>query len=274
MVEQLVMLRAFCSVLLLTVLGCGSETRTPQDAMIVPPDMRLIPLDFKGADLASIDTLTVYVHDKSTLYIVNPTTFALTTVGMFGAGDDMTDLAVTPDGQIYTISRTSMYTVDRNTGQATLLLSNISTSNVALTFQIDGTLLASDKDGLVRRINPTNGMVTELGQYGQGWDTAGDLVSVSDGTMFGIAANGPMSSLGMSNVLLKVDPTSGVATGVGPIGYTGVFGTAYSNGRVLAFTRDGQIVQIDPTTGQGTLVMTHTGKDFWGAGTSPLVPIN
>ena len=30
---------------------------------------------------------------------------------------------------------------------------------------------------------------------------------------------------------------------------------------------------IDPTTGQGTLVKTHSGVVFYGAGTSPLVPI-
>ncbi len=267
-------MRSGCLVLLLTFAACGSEERIPQDSGGNGADMRLVPVDLRGADLSNVDNLTIYAHEALTLYTVDPTTFALTTVGAFGAGDDMTDLAITPDGQIYTISRTSLYKVDRTTAKATVLLSNISTSNVALTFQIDGTLLASDKNGLVRRIDPTNGMVTELGQYGMGWDTAGDLVSVADGTMFGIAAMGPMSNTGMTNVLLKVDPATGTATGVGPIGYTGVFGTAFSNGRVIAFTKDGLIIRIDPATGAGTLVKTHMGKVFYGAGTSPLVPIS
>jgi hypothetical protein len=121
-------------------------------------------------------------------------------------------------------------------------------------------------------IDPTSGKVTELGTYGSGFDTAGDLVAVSDGTMFGISAKGPGSST-TSNVLIKVDTKSAKGTGVGPIGFDNVFGIAYAGGRVLAFNTAGQIVRIDPKTGQGTLVATHTGVKFWGAGTSPLVPI-
>jgi hypothetical protein len=111
-----------------------------------------------------------------------------------------------------------------------------------------------------------------VGQYGTGFDTAGDLVSVADGTMFGISAKGPGSSK-YSNVLLTVDPKTGVATGVGPIGYDEVFGIAYSAGNVLAFTRGGEIIRIDPKTGAGTVARIYPDREFFGAGTSPLVPI-
>jgi hypothetical protein len=77
-----------------------------------------------------------------------------------------------------------------------------------------------------------------------------------------------------SNVLLKVNPTTAIASGVGAIGYVGVFGVAYSNGRVLAFTKTGQIVEIDRNSGVGTLRREYPGKIFYGAGTSPLVPIS
>jgi hypothetical protein len=225
-------------------------------------------------DLPIVDNATIYAHEANTLYLVDPVTFNLTTVGSFGATESMTDLAITPDGKIYTISKTSVYLVDPATAHATELVKNLnnSTTNVALTFQTDGTLLASDQTGKVRVIDPTTGTVTEIGAYGSGFDTAGDLVAVADGTMFGISASGPQST-SSSNVLIKVNPQTGVAVGVGPIGYVGVFGTAYSNGRVLAFTKTGQIIRIDPKTGAGTLVKTYSGKVFYGAGTSPLVPI-
>lgn len=233
-----------------------------------------------GADLAHpgdggifVDTATIYAHEAETLYTVDPVTFDLVRVGVFGAGDEMTDMAITPDGKIYTISRTSLYLVNPQTALATLVLASVnSTTNVALAFQTDGTLLAADKLGKVRRIDPVGGTVTELGMYGSGFDTAGDLVVVSDGTMFGIAEKGP-GSTAASNVLLSVDASSGVASGIGPIGYSGVFGIAYSNGEVVAFTSDGKIITINRTTGQGTLRKAHDGKRFWGAGTSPLVPI-
>lgn len=232
--------------------------------------------DFAGLDLAEppqVDPTIIYAHEASTLYTVDPVTFDVTTVGSFGVSDSMTDLAVTPDGSIYTISTTSLYSVDSSTAKATLLMSNITSSNVALTFQTDGTLLASDKSGTVRVIDPVAKTVHDIGTYGSGFNTAGDLVAVSNGTLFGISETGPGSS-STSNVLLLVDPTSGKATGVGGIGYDQVFGLAYAGGRVLAFTGTGDIIAIDHTTGQGTLVRSYPSKSWYGAGTSPLVPIS
>jgi streptogramin lyase len=229
-----------------------------------------------GSDLAGVDfppqLTAIYAHTATTLYTVDPTTYELATVGDFGGSDSMTDLAVTPDGNVYTISRTAFYHVDTATGAATQLFAGIASSNVALTFNADGTLLAADQAGAVRRIDPTNGNITELGTYGIGYDTAGDLVAIADGTLFGVSTKAP--SLGSTtNVLIKVSTATAQASTVGKIGYQGVYGVAYSGGRVLAFTTKGEIVSIDPTTGSGTLVKTHPGIVFWGAGTTPLMPV-
>jgi streptogramin lyase len=237
-------------------------------AGFIPPST-----DLAGADLAyTPGDGVIYAHTAGALYTVDPASFALTMVGSFGTSDEMTDLAVTPNNDIYTISKTSLYHVDPTSGAATQVMTGISSSNVALTFQKDGTLLAADQGGTVRVIDPVANMVTELGTYGSGYDTAGDLVAVSDGTLFGVSTKAPGVS-GASNVLIKVDTTNASATTVGSIGYTGVFGVAYTGGRVIAFTSSGQVIRIDPTTGAGTLVATDTNIDFYGAGTSPLVPI-
>jgi hypothetical protein len=261
---------------LVCVGGCGNNGHNPVDLggsgfadlagfhNVDPPD--LSGLDFPEA------FGTVYAHTGQTLYTVDPTTYDITKVGDFGAAEDMTDLAITPDNKIYTISRTSLYKVDDSTGAATVLLSNITSSNVALTFQVDGTLLAADQAGAVRIIDPSTGNVTEVGNYGTGYDTAGDLVAIADGTMFGVSTKAP--SLGSTtNVLIKVNTNTAKATSVGKIGYTGVFGVAYAGGKVLAFTNMGEIIRIDPATGNGTLARTYSGMKWYGAGTSPLVPI-
>ena len=60
---------------------------------------------------------------------------------------------------------------------------------------------------------------------------------------------------------------------VGPIGYGNVWGLAYVNARVIGFTTAGQILEIDPATGAGTLLATRSVV-FWGAGMSPLVEAN
>ena len=239
----------------------------------IDPGM-VTPTDFAAADLPPTFE-TIWAHTGTTLYTVDPMTFLLTKIGDFNGPEDMTDLAVTPDGKVYTVSRTGVYSVDQNTGAASKLATlGSTTSAVALTFRLDGKLLAADQSGNVIIIDTTNGSTTSLGKYSTtgGYDTAGDLVAVADGTMYGVSTKAPNVS-DPSNVLIKVNTSTAKASTVGSIGYTGVFGTAYSGGRVLAFTKTGQIIQINPATGDGTLVATHTGIAFYGAGTSPLVPI-
>jgi len=87
----------------------------------------------------------------------------------------------------------------------------------------------------------------------------------------GTAAGGADAS--NDNVLLRVDVATGKATVVGPIGFGKVWGLAYADKKVIAFNTSGQVIQIDPATGKGTLLATRNVQ-FWGAGMSPNVPAN
>ncbi len=255
--------------------GCSKSMHTDFDLGPSTTDLagfgKVDPPDLSGVDFPP-SFGTIYAHTGTTLYTVNPTTYDLTTIGDFGAAEDMTDLAITPDNKIYTISRTALYTVDGSTAISTPLFGGIASSNVALTFQVDGTLLAADQAGKLRVIDPASHVVTEVGSYGTGYDTAGDLVAIANGTMYGVSTKAPNFGSD-TNVLIKVDTSTAKATAVGKIGYTGVFGVAYAGGKVLAFTNMGEIIRIDPNTGAGTLVRTYAGMKWYGAGTSPLVPV-
>lgn len=216
--------------------------------------------------------MTIWAHSSDTLYQVNPTTFAVTTVGDFGISD-MTDLAVTPDGTLYGASFTTLYRVDKATGKATSIAGLTGSVNNGLTFLTDGTLLASDSAGTVKRIDPSSGQVTDLGAFGGGLSSSGDLVAVQ-GVMYGISSTSAGGGDATAdNVLLRVDTATGVATPVGPIGFGNVWGLAYVSGRVIAFSSGGQIIEVDPQTGKGTLLSTKSVA-WWGAGMSPLTPVN
>jgi hypothetical protein len=217
---------------------------------------------------------TIYAHSSSDLYIVDPTTWAVNHVGSFGISDSITDIAVTPNNVLYGISFTSLYTIDKATAHATYIADVPGTANNGLTFLPDGTLLASDTSGDVKRINPSTGAVVDVGNFNQSLSSAGDLVAVADGTMYGVSATtaGGGDASG-NNVLLRVDPSTGAATVVGPIGFGDVWGIAYVNATVIGFTTAGKIIQIDPATGAGTLLATRSVV-FWGAGMSPLVQVN
>lgn len=217
---------------------------------------------------------TIYANSSTTLYRLDPSTLAVTTVGDFKTGEEMTDVAVTPNGALYGISFTTLYSIDTTTAKATALVAVGGTANNSLTFLSNGTLLASDSDGAVKVINPTTGVVTTIGNYGNGLKSSGDLVAVQNGTMYGISSTkkggGDASN---DNVLIRVDTATGAATAIGGTGKAEVWGLAYAKSKVIGFTTAGQILVIDPATGSSTVTATKNVV-FWGAGQSPLVPQN
>jgi hypothetical protein len=216
---------------------------------------------------------TIWANSSSDLYRVDPTTFAVTHVGAFGAGESITDIAVTPAGELYGISFTSLYRVDKTTGHATYVAALSGSSNNGLTFLPSGALLAASGAGDVSSINPSTGGTTAIGNFGNGLSSSGDLVAVGP-VMYGISSTSSGGSdASQSNVLLRVDVATGVATVVGPIGYGQVWGLAFVGARVIGFNTSGQIIEIDPQTGAGTLLATRNVQ-FWGAGMSPDVPVN
>jgi hypothetical protein len=219
---------------------------------------------------------TLYATSATSLYIVHAD-YSETQVGTYGVTDRMTDIAITPDGNLYTISSTSLYWIDIPTGVAYFVMTVPGSLNNALTFLPDNRLLAADAAGNLKVIDAVNGTVTAIGKYGAGYGSAGDLVAVGDGTMFGISATNSAGTTITNNILMTVNTSTGVATPVGPTGFNNVFGLAYYKSKVVAFTTvsttSGQILEIDPATGAGTLKATHNHQYFGGT-VSPLVPIN
>ncbi len=266
-----------CSALLLSVLmaacanGDGDGSGFP-DSGVNSPDADNRPNVDAGPRL-----VRMFVHTDTTLYLIDDQNFALTEIGPFNApdGDRMTDLAITPNGEIYTLSNKALYHVNRDTAQATLIGPVAGTANVGMTFLVDGTLLATDKTGGVRKIDPETGAVTELGEFGSGYATAGDLVAVADGRMFAISDKGPMGNEADNNVLITIDPETGAfVQSIGQIGWGRVFGSAVANNRVYAFTDEGYVVEINPVNGVGTQRAYYESIKFWGAGVTPTAAID
>ncbi|MCP4449182.1 MAG: hypothetical protein GY811_28200 [Myxococcales bacterium] len=266
--------RAFCVALSVSLFAgaCVSEDDGQQDT-----DSGPIVADARGPVADSAPSATrMFVHTDDTLYLIDDVNFDLMEVGSFDApeGDRMTDLAVTPDGEIYTLSSSALYSVNRDTAKATKVADVTGTSNVGMTFRIDGTLLATDKDGAVRTIDPQTGQVTELGEFGSGYATAGDLVGIADGRMFAISDTGPSGNEDVNNVLITINPGTGeFLESIGQIGWGRVFGSGVANNRIYAFTDEGYVIEINPSNGVGTERAYHENVSFWGAGVTPRAAI-
>jgi hypothetical protein len=226
-----------------------------------------------GSTTGCIPTVyqTIYANSSSELYTIDPTTWTPIDVGPFDADDSMTDLAVTPSNQLYAISADALYKVDPSTGAASFVMELTGGGLYnGLTFLPDNRLLAVDGSGDVVVIDPITQTLLFVGTYGVEYGSSGDLVAVADGTLYGISPGDPFDPSNVNDYLVQVDPATGVATGIGSVGFENVWGLGYYGGNVIGFTAEGGVLRIDPTTGAGTLLSVTTPA-YWGAGVSPLV---
>ncbi len=269
--------RVFCAALSMSFFA-GACVSDNDDGQVGVADSGPNAADARGPVADAAPTATrMFVHTNKKLYLIDDLNFSLSEIGPFDApdGDNMTDLAVTPDGEIYTLSSSALFRVDRETAKATKVADVSGTLNVGMTFRIDGTLLATDKNGAVRSINPQTGQVTELGEIGNGYAMAGDLVGVADGRMFAISDTGPMGNEDINNVLITIDPETGAfQESIGQIGFGRVFGSGVANGRIYAFTDEGYVIEINPSNGVGTERGYFPNVSFWGAGVTPRAAID
>ena len=210
--------------------------------------------------------LSSTVHAATTIWItdsqgrigtVASDTGVSTVIG--NAGVVLTDIAFDPNGNLWGIDTTQLYTINTGTGVATSVGSFGSghTFMNGLTFASNGTLYASGTDvvsgqlydGLFT-INTTTGVSTPLnnGIGVSGFSSAGDLafdlgvlyLSVTDGT---------------TSALISVDPVTGFGT---PIGQMAADPNVYG----LVHGDDGQVYAVDGTkvysvnTGNAALTFT------------------
>ena len=140
---------------LITSAACGpSDRETPSRpaADAAPPDV-----DPPDSGQVVVTPTSMFVHSDTTLYAVDDQNFDLIHIGEFGLGEEdlITDLAVTPDGEVYAISSDNVFAIDSETGEASLTTEFDGGLNVGMTFLDSGELLVAEKDGTVRRVDPS-----------------------------------------------------------------------------------------------------------------------
>jgi hypothetical protein len=257
--------------------ACGATRRGPGDQ--VDAQVTSDTQGNGGGDGSTGEQVYVYAHTASTLYRVDPDTLAVSMVGNFGwpsGSDQMTDLAIDQTGLMIGVSFSSVYRVDPNTAQATLLSSSLGGTFNGLSFvpaamlgQTGADVLVGTRnsDGKVFRVDPATGATTQVGDMGA-FSSSGDLVSIAS---FGTVQTVPGSS---SDVLTKLAPSTFAATAVGSgTGFSEIWGIAYWKDKVYGFTNGGDFVLIDPNTGAATLVSHQDGLAWWGAAVTTLAPV-
>jgi hypothetical protein len=190
----------------------------------------------------------LWISDASgRIGIVDVANGAATIVG--NAGVLLTDIAFDPAGNLWGVSFTNLYTVNRTTGVATNRGPLGVNGMNALVFASNGTLYgASSTSTNLYSINTTTGAATSLGSTG--FVSAGDL-AFHGGNLYLSSSTSQLVRVDIAN------PASSAA--VGPIGFADVFGLATADNNVLYGATGNQVISVDPATGQGTSVATYAG---------------
>lgn len=271
--------------LLAVATACGPSVSAEPDAPVGGPDANESPDAGPQPDSRPPpDNTAVYAHSATELFRIDPDTLVPTSVGTFsfsGTAKNITDIAVDKNGDMIGISLDTVYAIDRDTAEATLLSTYDSGGSGMTSLSFVPTdindpdsserLVAADFDGVVWEIDPDTGDMTEIGNYnasGADIGSSGDIVAIFD---FGIVATVNVEGYD-TDYLARIDPTTWHATLLGDTGYDSIFGLGFWGGEVYGFTDNKEFVTIDADTGQ-VVHMTLGSVAWWGAGVTTLAPI-
>jgi len=207
----------------------------------------------------------MYAQTSDELYAVDKDSpYTVTHVGTFDQ-TNITDLAVDMDGRMFAVTYDTVFEVDPDTAQLTALGTMLDGSFFALTGLSDGRLLAGS-DNAIYEVDVVTGDISWFDSLGD-WEFAGDMVGLPDGLLYCLVW--PTDVWAESTSLVVYDPATGITSEIGLTGHGSMFGMGFADWTMFGFNTDGEILEIDFTTGAAQVISTP-GYEFWGAATNPL----
>ena len=235
-----------------------------------------VPDDLKDDPPIPVAVAPVYANTRDTLYEVDPTTGAVTMIGVFQTSggavvDGMVDIAIDMTGQLYGgVGNVNdpdkvLYQIDPTTAVVTEVC-RPPVVMYALTFTSEGLLVAGGSDTL-HAISIENDCDFDLLVQVEGYETSGDLVGLPDGLLYWTIEGED------GDRLVSVNPETGAYTLRGDISFDRLFGLGFdeSLNKLYGFSTDGEIVQIAPSNAGSGLVSQNLNLSWWGAATNPVV---
>jgi hypothetical protein len=192
----------------------------------------------------------LYVGDiNGALGTVDVATGASAVIGNMGS--QMTDIAFDGAGNLWAITFSQLFSVDKNSAAATLVGSlGVGTAN-ALTFGSDGTLYMAGGTGFYT-VNTATGAATLVGNTGA--QSSGDL-AFRNGTLYLTAGSSGFDSL------YSINTATGAGTLIGTnLGVTDMFGLATPDNNVVYGTAGKSIFGINTATGTATFMVSWGGE--------------
>lgn len=201
----------------------------------------LAALAFGVASAASAAPILWIDDSRGQIGTVDVATGTATLVGPSGVV--LTDIAFDPSGNLWGITFTNLYSIDKTTGAATNVGSLGLNGANALVFATDGTLYtAAFNTNNLYTVNTSTGAATSLGSIG--FSSAGDL-AFNGGDLYLSSGSSELIRINLANLALSA--------AVGPIGFSSVFGLATADDGTLYGVAGTQVFSVNTATGAGTL---------------------
>jgi hypothetical protein len=277
-------------VITLLLTACGPAGSGRDDAGSGNPDADTSFPDANAIDGAVVDYSAVYGHSGQVLFRLDTETLDTVAIGSFLLGTkSITDIAIDKDDRMLGVTLDAVYEIDVATGAATKLadLDDAAPDFTSLSFiptdlddpQSAEILVAANVEGRVFEIDTTDGSATELGSYGM---SGAELIR-SSGDLFAVHGVGILATVTVGDTLTdadylaRIDPETWNATLLGTgTDWDRIFGVGYWRGKVYGFVdlqgSGGSIVELDPVTGDGTVIDTGAVR-WYGAGVTTDAPI-
>jgi len=215
---------------------------------------------------------TLYTDAGTSLYTLDAGTGVATQVGSTGV--TLTDIAF--DGtKLYGVDFSNLYQVDPTSGALTHLIKIPYPSNALGITAASGTLWAVQYNtGSVYKIDETTFTITNVGPFGSGYQSAGDLAyDTGTNTLYGVVTKDFNTCW-----VAAINQGSGAATILAnATGFSDTFGISFKDGTLYGVDDHGNLFTIDLsnnllTQGKGTLI-ANNGLAMYGLTTSvPLPP--
>jgi hypothetical protein len=249
--------------LVIALISVGAHAQSPQDlADPTPPPTPDATAEV--ADASATAGPTIYVTDRAgRLATVTLGTYAVHIIGSEGVV--LTDIGFHPDGQLYGVSYTDFYRVNRTTGKATLIGSLGISDATALVFDKQGVAFtAAGNSPELYTIDIKTGHASPFGSTGY-FSSAGDLTFYNS---YLVESGYLLPQFGEPAPYLVLLPTNGSSELAAPLKIANLLGLVSTAKNTLYGFAGTSIYQflITPTTGTPTKVTPKLLKNLAGKG--------
>ncbi len=197
---------------------------------------------------------TMYISDSfGQLGTVDTTSGLVSVIGSFG--QILTDIAFDPNGNLFGISFSNLFSIDVETGSTTLIGAHGVAGGNGLVFGSDGTLYAAGySTSNLYSLDVDTGTGTSLGDMG--FSSSGDLAFL-DGDMYLSGSRGNLVSIDLSDLA--------ASSVVGTFGVSSVYGIATDDASSMYAVAGTSVYSVDTVTGAASDGVSYAGQ---GLGTA------